>query len=50
MKVFFALIALGLFTSVLGGLYMAWRSSHRPGLFGAVLARGLAVPLALLRF
>ncbi len=46
----FALIALGLLALVLGGLYMAWRSGHRSGLFGAVLARGLAVPLALLRF
>lgn len=48
MKVFFALIALGLFSSVLSGLYMAWRFSRRPGLFGAVLVSGIAVPLALL--
>ena len=48
MKVFFALIALGLFSSVLSGLYMAWRFSRQPGLFGAVLASGIAVPLALL--
>ena len=50
MKVFFALIALGLFSSVLSWLYMAWRFSRRPGLFGAVLASGIAVPLALLLF
>ena len=50
MKVFFALVALGLFSSVLSGLYMAWRFSRRPGLFGAVLASGIAVPLALLLF
>lgn len=48
MKIFFALIALGLFTSVLSGLYMAWRFSRRPGLFGAVLAGGIALPLLLL--
>lgn len=50
MKVFFALISLGLSTSVSSGLYMAWRFSRRPGLFGAVLASGIAVPLALLLF
>lgn len=50
MKIFFALIALGLFTSVLSGLYMAWRFSRRPGLFGAVLAGGIALPLLLLLF
>jgi len=50
MKIFFALIALGLFTSVLSGLCMAWRFSRRPGLFGAVLAGGIAAPLLLLLF
>jgi len=48
MKIFFALIALGLFTSVLSGLYMAWRFSRRPRLFGGVLLGGVAVPLLLL--
>lgn len=48
MKIFFALVALGLFTSVLSGLYMAWRFSRRPRLFGAVLLGGIAVPLLLL--
>ena len=50
MKVFFALIALGLLSSVLSGLYMAWRFSRRPGWFGAVLASGITVPLAPLLF
>lgn len=48
MKVFFALIALGLFTSVSSGLYMAWRFSRRPGLFGGVLLGGAVAPLLLL--
>ena len=48
MKVFFAVVALGLLVSVCSGLYMAWRFSRRPGLFGAVLLGGIAVPLLLL--
>ncbi|MEO8810851.1 MAG: PepSY domain-containing protein [Rhodanobacter sp.] len=47
MKIFFALIALGLFTSVLSGLTMAWRFTRRPVLFAAVLAGGIALPLLL---
>ncbi len=47
-KVFFALIALGLFTSVLSGLYLAWRFSRRPRLFGGVLLGGVVAPLLLL--
>lgn len=50
MKVFFALVALGLAISTLSGLYMAWRYSRRPRLFGTVLAAGFAVPLLLLLF
>ncbi|HZX72562.1 MAG TPA: PepSY domain-containing protein, partial [Rhodanobacter sp.] len=50
MKIFFALIALGLLVSVLSGLFMAWRFSRRPGLFGSVLVGGIAVPLLLLLF
>lgn len=48
MKIFFVLIALALLTSVVSGLYMAWRFSRRPGWFGVVLASGIAVPLLLL--
>lgn len=48
MKVFFAVVALGLFASVCSGLYMAWRFSRRPRVFGAVLFGGIAVPLLLL--
>lgn len=48
MKIFFAIVALGLLVSVLTGLYMAWRFSRRPRLFGGVLASGVIVPLLLL--
>jgi hypothetical protein len=48
MKIFFAVIALGLFASVCSGLYMAWRFSRRPRLFGAVLLGGIVLPLLLL--
>lgn len=50
MKAFFALVASSLFLSVLSGLYMAWRHSSKPGLFGAVLFAGVAVPLLLMLF
>lgn len=48
MKIFFALVALGLLTSVLSGLYMAWRFSRKPRLVGAALLAGVMVPLLLL--
>ncbi|HWU78337.1 MAG TPA: PepSY domain-containing protein [Rhodanobacter sp.] len=48
MKIFFALVALSLFTSVLSGLYMAWRFSRRPRLFAGLLLGGVVVPLLLL--
>lgn len=50
MKIFFVLVALGLLVSTLSGLYMAWRYSRKPRLFGAVLSAGVAVPLLLLLF
>ncbi|WP_426700019.1 PepSY domain-containing protein [Rhodanobacter sp. Col0626] len=50
MKAFFVLVALGLLVSVLSGLYMAWRYSRKPLLFGTVLAAGIMVPLLLLLF
>jgi hypothetical protein len=50
MKAFFALVALSLFLSVLSGLYMAWRYSRKPGLFGTILLAGIAVPLLLMLF
>ena len=50
MKVFFGLVSLGLLISVLSGLYMAWRYSRKPMLFGTVLFAGITVPLLLLMF
>ena len=50
MKIFFGLVSLGLLTSVLSGLYMAWRYSRKPGLFGSSLFAGIIVPLLLLLF
>ena len=49
MKTFFALVALGLLFSVLSGLYMAWRYTRKPALFGIVLSAGVAVPLLLMQ-
>lgn len=48
MKVFFALVALGLLVSVSSGLYMAWRFTRRPAVFGLVLGAGILVPVLLL--
>lgn len=50
MKAFFALVALSLFISVLSGVYMAWRYSRKPRLFGTILLAGMAVPLLLMLF
>lgn len=50
MKIFFGLMSLGLLTSVLSGLYMAWRYSRKPRLFSTVLFAGIIVPLLLLLF
>jgi hypothetical protein len=48
MKIFFATVAFGLLASVLSGLYMAWRFSRKPRLFGVILAAGVLVPALLL--
>ena len=50
MKAFFALVALSLFISVLSGVYMGWRYSRKPRLFGTILLAGIAVPLLLMLF
>ncbi|OOG49090.1 PepSY domain-containing protein [Rhodanobacter sp. C01] len=50
MKIFFALVSLGLLISVLTGLYMSYRFSRKPLLVSSVLAAGILVPLLLLLF
>jgi uncharacterized iron-regulated membrane protein len=50
MKAFFALVASSLVLSVVSGLYMAWRYSRKPGLFGTILLAGVALPLLLMLF
>ena len=48
MKLFFGVVALGLFASVCSGLYMAWCFGRRRRLLGAALLGGIALPLLLL--
>lgn len=50
MKLFFALVSLGLLLSTLTGLFMAYRYSRKPRLVNVTLAAGIAVPLLLLVF
>jgi hypothetical protein len=47
-RVFFAASAAGLIASTLIGLYLAFRFTRRPRLLLALIALGLAAPLALL--
>jgi len=48
LKIFFGLVAVGLFTSTLTGLYMAWKYTRRKMLVAAVFLAGLIIPLLLL--
>jgi hypothetical protein len=48
MKIFFLLVSLGLFTSTLTGMYMAYRYRRNKLVVTAVLVAGIAVPLVLL--
>ena len=50
MKIFFLLVALGLITSTLTGIYMAYRYSRSAWVVSAVLLAGVVVPLVLLKF
>jgi hypothetical protein len=47
LKIFSALVALGLFISTLLGIYMAYRYTRRPGLITFLLAAGVVVPIVL---
>jgi len=50
MKIFFLLVALGLFTSTLTGIYMAYRFGRSKLLVTGLLLAGVVVPLVLLPF
>jgi hypothetical protein len=50
MKIFFLLVAIGLFTSTLTGLYMAYRYSRSWIVITGLLVAGIIIPLSLLGF
>lgn len=50
MKIFFLMVAAGLFTSTLTGIYMAYRFSRGVWTISGLLAAGLLLPLLLLPF
>ena len=50
MKIFFVIVAFGLFFSTLTGLYMAYKYSRSKFTVTVVLLSGLAIPLLLLLF
>jgi hypothetical protein len=47
MKIFFLVVALGLFTSTLTGLYMSYKYAREKWIVTAVLTAGLAIPAIL---
>jgi len=50
LKIFFLLVALGLFTSTLTGLYMAYKFERSAWVVSGILLAGVVVPLVLLKF
>ncbi len=50
MKLFFLLVAIGLFTSTLTGLYMAYKFNRNKLVVAALLLAGIILPLLLLPF
>jgi hypothetical protein len=50
MKIFFLLVAVGLFTSTLTGIYMAYKYSRSKLVITGILLAGIIVPLLLLGF
>jgi len=50
LKLFFGLVAIGLFTSTLTGLYMAWKYTRNKALVAAVFVAGAIIPLLCLPF
>jgi hypothetical protein len=50
MKIFFLLVAIGLFTSTLTGVYMSYKFVRNKLVVTALLLAGIVIPLLLLRF
>jgi hypothetical protein len=50
MKIFFLLVSLGLFSSTLTGIYMAYKYNRRKLVVTGLLVAGVVVPLLLLPF
>jgi len=50
MKIFFLLVCLGLFTSTLTGVYMAYKYNRSKLLVTGLLLAGIVAPLVLLKF
>jgi hypothetical protein len=50
MKIFFLIVAVGLFTSTLTGIYMAYRFNRNKWVVTGLLVAGIVIPLALLPF
>ena len=50
MKIFFLLVAIGLFTSTLTGIFMSYKFTRNRLLVTTLLFAGVIVPLILLRF
>jgi hypothetical protein len=50
MKIFFLLVAIGLFTSTLTGIYMSYKFVRNKLTVTAVLLAGILIPILLLRF
>jgi uncharacterized iron-regulated membrane protein len=50
MKIFFAIVSLGLLLSTLTGIYMSYRYTRKPWPINATLLAGILVPLLLLLF
>jgi hypothetical protein len=47
LKIFFLIVAIGLFTSTLSGLYMSYKYIHNKPLITALLIAGIIVPIAM---
>lgn len=50
LKIFFLLVAIGLFTSTLTGIFMAYRFNNNKLVVTGLLLAGIIIPLILLRF